>query len=1123
MVIGLIEFVCGRAGSGKSVYIAEKIRQSLSNIKDPLGRDAQKKLYLIVPEQQAVVWESRAARMLPPSASLSLEIISFTRLSNLAARTYGGLSDSYITRGGKAALMWSTLRSLADALQIYGSSVRPERVTPMLLSAVSEMKRNGVTPAALDEAAEQLAREEDSLPLARRVRELALISASYQHLLTERYTDDEDELMHLAERLKTEPFFTGADVFVDSFFSLTPVENEIMHHIFRQAENVTVSFACPKEDSGEAQFASPRSFFSAMRRAADRANRPYTVTALTENRRSEALPLRQLEAGLWRFDAPASDEVPGDAIRMIQVRDRYAEAQAAVCRIHSLVHSGARCADIALIARDAKKLRGILDTELEKAGIPCFFSENSDVSARPASRLLFAALSAVGGGWRREDILLCAKTGLCSLTDDECDALEIYTETWHIRSQRAFESPWNMNPDGYVPTMSARAEKMLETVNTAREKLIPPLVRFSSVFTGGTAAVPEICRASYELLCEFGVWDALRDSAAALGAAGRRREMAEESQLWDVLMDALDTLAEVLPDARTDAAAFSALLRQVLSAAHIGSIPSGTDEVVIGSADQVRLDEIRHVILLGAADGEFPGVPSEDGFFSDTDKIRLEGEGITLSATSADRMKEELLWFYRAAALPRCSLTVLIPQSDNGTPLSPSLAAERIKTLFPALKTEDFAAWDEAERIWTPADARRDTLRLRRTPAGDALEQLDALPSPEISPIPLSGKNESVSPETAAMLFPKNLSLTQSRLDSFVLCRFGYYCRYVMKLEEKKEASLSAVNVGSFLHRVLELFFAHAKEEVLPLPEERLTALTDTVVSEVVREITPPDVRRGRTDYLFTRLKRCVLPLLRALEAEFAQSQFRPVRFELPIGTADPDALPALSVPTGDGHTVRLRGVIDRLDTWRDGDDTYVRVVDYKTGSKKFAQEDIAVGVNMQLLLYLFSVLNCPPGEFRHALSGKPDGPLKAAGALYFSARPGESTADVLLPREQAERLVRDNIDRSGILLAEEPVLRAMDASLSGEFIPVKAKKEGFSGKAALSAEEISALETEMRASIARIGREMCSGAAEARPRKLHGQNPCDWCSMKNLCRSAAQGQEEHETANSASEGKEET
>ena len=1112
----MIEFVCGRSGSGKSEYVAEKIREALASIGNPLQGGSPKKLYLIIPEQQAVVWESRVARCLPPSAALSLEIVNFTRLSDLVNRAYGGFSDSYITKGGKAALMWSTLCSLAPSLSIYGDTTRPERAAPTLLSAISEMKRSAVSPARLEEAADVLEQEEVSLPLARRLRELSLIAATYQYTLEQRYTDDEDTLAHLEMRLKDQPFFAGADVFVDSFFSLTAVEMGILTHIFRQAENVTVTFSCSPREDHQPQFASPRAYLDGMRAAADRLHREYKIVSLEENRRPEKEALRYLEANLWKFDAPPFEGDTEDAIRLLSARDRYAEAEAVAACIQQKIRAGARYSEIAVIARHADALRGILDTTLQQHDIPCFFSEPADISARPAARLILAALHTVGGGWRREDVILCAKTGLCALTDDETDALELYTATWHIRGIRAFSQAWNMNPDGYTAAISERGQAILLRANEARDKLIPPLERFASVFTGGSAPIAEICRAVYELLCDFGVWDSLTESAASLEKAGRHREASEQSQLWDILMDALDTLAEVLPEERADPSAFSALLRQVLHTVRVGSIPGGMDEVVIGSADQVRLGEIRHVILLGAVDGEFPGTPSDDGFFSDTDKIFLEGVEVNLSPTTDIRMKEELFWFYRAASLPHQSLTVLIPQTDGATPLSPSLAAERIRTLFPTVSVENTDAWGATETVFTPADAQSSSRIPRQSPERIALQQLGAL-SPRIaSPIPLSGQNETVDEETAALLFQKNISLTQSRLDSFVLCRFGYYCKYVLKLEEEKEASLTAVNVGTFLHRVLELFFARLSANAFPLPGETLLSLTDDVVRDVVEEICPGDARNGRAQYLFTRLKRCVLPILRALDEEFSQSEFRPVHFELPIGVGENAPVQPLPVNTGDGHTVLLRGTVDRVDAWRDGDDTYIRVVDYKTGAKKFVSSDISIGVNVQLLLYLFSLLRCPPGEFRTSLTGKADGALKPAGALYFSAQPGASRSEKILSSDEAREQVQNDILRSGILVEDEHVLRAMEPDLAGKFLPVKYVKKDDRYSGTVSDEELSQLEETMRQSIARIGRELCSGGAQAQPQRIHTNDPCAFCQMKPICRvcpSSPEGDTDHSDA----------
>ena len=79
----MIRFVTGLPGSGKSHTIRTLLTDALSR-----GMDC----VLLVPEQQAVLWERDLAAHLPPSAWLKLELTNFTRLANTVFRLYGGLT-----------------------------------------------------------------------------------------------------------------------------------------------------------------------------------------------------------------------------------------------------------------------------------------------------------------------------------------------------------------------------------------------------------------------------------------------------------------------------------------------------------------------------------------------------------------------------------------------------------------------------------------------------------------------------------------------------------------------------------------------------------------------------------------------------------------------------------------------------------------------------------------------------------------------------------------------------------------------------------------------------------------------------------------------------------------------
>lgn len=125
-------------------------------------------------------------------------------------------------------------------------------------------------------------------------------------------------------------------------------------------------------------------------------------------------------------------------------------------------------------------------------------------------------------------------------------------------------------------------------------------------------------------------------------------------------------------------------------------------------------------------------------------------------------------------------------------------------------------------------------------------------------------------------------------------------------------------------------------------------------MDEYARRYLPEDTARLR--YLLSRLKKSMASLLCYLRDEQAQSAFAPAACELKIGPG-PGAVPSQVYRLSDGRTVRLVGTVDRADQWVEDDGTrWVRVVDYKTGTKKLDLKEVYCGLDCQMLLYLFSL-----------------------------------------------------------------------------------------------------------------------------------------------------------------------
>ncbi len=1147
----MLNYITGRSGTGKSTAVVDLIKQTVA--------ETDRDIVLIVPEQQTVVWETRIAEVLPESAYLRLEITNFTRLANSVFREFGGLADTVVDEGSRMLIVWRAMLSVWGGMTVYNKTAggREDRNISHLLRALDELKGSGITPADAEAALEKLESEDGSL--SARLRDAVLVYAAYNTLLHEEYIDRGDLLDNLAVTLREHPYFKGKSVFIDSFFSLTRAEERILESIVRQAEDLTVTFACPGIPSDdELQFAEVREFYKTALRIAARAGREVNRISLdTDRRHKPDTALAAVERFLFDYGTSVTPPDPSslegvENVEILRCADRFDEAEACAALIDRLLREGYRCSDIAVVARDMKKLEGITDTALRAHGIRCFISEPGDVSSSPAVRLILSALGVQSSGWMRRDLIRMIKTGLTPLDEYESDVFELYTETWNIRGRRMYtsEEGWSMNPDGYKTERTPRAEIMLEIANRAREKLVPPLEKFLSVFESDGKTVPAdvrtICESIVYFAEDIGLEAALEKTADEYRSRGMAAEAEKIGAGWQAVCEILDRMVTMLDGVTLDAGRFSGLFQRVASSMDVGTIPTGIDEVVLGSATGVRFDEVKCVILLGSVEGEFPGNPTDDGtFFSEGDRVRLETIGLDIATPDLKlRTAREYFMYYRTAAAATEKLYILAPVTGDA---ALSEGASRIAALLGESRVTSFGAKPLTDVLYHPSSA--EYLLSRRTAEGtehDFLERLAREMETQLHDVPLTAAHDVVKTEAEidpvensadSGNFPRRrISLTQSRIEKFIDCPFLYWCQYKMKLQGDAKAEISTPDVGVFVHEILEKFFRDLPPDTdLPsLSREETERRADRAIGDYIRRlarqsgmwdlirlqmedhetdaVTPSDELKkivpegirmdARLEYLFIRLRRSVLVFLEAILREISQSGFTPAAFELPIGVSSPDeetrAVTPVKFVTEDGYEVVLRGIADRVDIYKAEDGrSYVRIVDYKTGSKTFSLDDVKQGIGVQLLIYLFSV-------WKSGIPGiaKP-GELLPAGASYFSARPGSGLSESWLTADEARELVIKNIGRSGIFLHDEEILDAMDRGLTGEYIPVKKNKSGeIKSTAALATlEEFGQLYRELSDTISGIATEITSGIAHAAPRMRGGRLPCEYCSNKMVCR----------------------
>lgn len=1079
-----------------------------NKIIEMIARDSAegKRVFLLVPEQFAVETERIMLKALPASAQLTLEVLNFSRLYNRVCRTFGGIRYNYITKPVRYAMMWKNLRELSPLLEIYGETAeKSASFCDIALAAIGEFKSSCIGASDLERAAKKM--PEDS-SLAKKLRDLALIYSSFDNFVAGTFSDSADDISKLSDILAEHDFFEGANVYIDAFTSFTAAEHRVIEKIFEGADNTSVSIPLSYPHENTLFTKSILDSEKRLLKSAKKYLEPTNIIAECEDTQNKNI--KYLASTLFGTgkDKPENE----NAVFCTVASTPYTEAEAAARVALNLLREGYRCRDIVVIARDAEAYRGIIEPAFEKCALPYYFSEKTDLLGTPIVKFILSALRIKMYNFRTTDVISHLNTGLYDFDTRELDVFEQYVSMWQVKGELFKNGDFTMNPDGYVETMSERAKNMLDTANSVRKKLIESLWALFEALDKNPD-VKEKCQAIYAFLVRSGAEKKLSELAEREYKRGNVREAEEYSKLFARVCDGLGELSSAmsheLSDSEISTDGLYELLTLFFSKSELGTIPTSADQIIIGSASTLRTSSPKCAIILGLCEGVFPATVADRGILSFSERSELADLGIELASNKDSAASDELMYLQRAVSTPSERLYLFTYSASlSGSRTTPSLPFTRATKLFP----DNVRTYDSHDLLSDTPTLRASLpylKQLKGTPLGEALFEC-ALESEEFSrllvsaDIPVCDPECSIDPEKAKAIFGKTMKLSQSKLEKFIKCNFNYYCENVLKLREEKVTHFEANDIGSFVHYVLEnLLSAIVTKDGIntEIGSDKLEELVNQIIELYISKISPPGMPvPARLAHLYRKLHNITIVLLSNILEEFKHSSFRPEFFELDTNGEEGNPSPR-EFELSDGTKVVFAGIIDRVDIFRSDDGkVYIRVVDYKTGTKKFSLEDIEYGLNIQMLLYLFTLINNQNPKFKEALGGD----TVPAGVVYLSSNIPTINLGNFDPDSEIIKKAQKELDRNGILLDDEKILTAMNDELSPEFINgiKKRKKDGvLTGNALVSLEMFKELQGKIDSIITEIASEMRSGSAKIEPLVHKKNDPCTYCNMKPICR----------------------
>lgn len=1090
-----LQFILGRAGSGKSTYCIEQAAKS---------EECGKRVIIIVPEQYSHQGESA---LLEKKGYMhdDFTVTSFGRLAKKLIAT-SCMPYAPLDSAGKAMLTLKAMMNCRQNLTYYGNCAEKSGYLSLFMDMISELKKGQVLAEELHEAA----RSTDNALFSARLLDLAHIYEAYNLLLTDEICDSDDDLTRMAELIPQSDYIKGATIYIDAFYRFTQNELSVIRAFLACGADVCVSLCMPKDSVSDASiFAGVNRSYQAILRLANETNTPVLPPVIMPDApRFSSRELRILERTLAGEHLVCTE--PVQDVSLYVAGGKYEEVSRTACAIRRYVaETGTPYRDIAVITGDYDGYADLVSSVFPLYDIPVFADIRHDFLSHPIVLYLFSLFDLLTG-ITTKSVITYMKSGFAGIAPDDAARLENFALASAIEY-----GDWLQDERFLYKIQSvfdAQEPSMTETDYVAlKTNLLAPILVLKEQMMA-SKRVKDRIDALITFLENQKLAEKIDRMIQTFQENGLHRQAEEFADVYNILMETLDQMAHTLGEENIGISAMRSMLEAGLSQKSIGVIPTVYDQVSFGDLNRSVIKNVRALFVLGVNNGMFPPLPQAGILLSDTEREFLNGRGIHVAPDTKQLIADAEFSVYTATTVAREKLYISYSLTDSeGHGVRPATFLSVLKRVFPNLSPEHEENKEElsADTIVASMQSayfyllthmhllgKSETVdRLYDTLYENPLYREKLLRAKEYSSF--ENKATRLSQESVKALYGDTLQGSVSRFERFSSCPFSFFLEYGLKAKERKILKVEAPDIGSLLHEIIEQFShrLHGTGKTFrTVTQEEQNAITDSIMDEMFGAMHIKDIYGdGRLKSLKNRMKSLVSKSIWALCVHVKKGAFEPTDFE--VGFGQNETFPPVTVPLPDGGKVVLSGRIDRIDTFTHEGNLYIKIIDYKSGAKKYSLSDIFNGTTLQLAVYMLAA--------SQGMESTSSSPVKFGGMLYFHL---DDPVQQGTPADGADELaVLKTYKMSGLVSDNPAVIRAMDADFTqtSPVIPVYMNKEGFpsdSWSKLASDERVQKLNRHILKTVEQIGKEIMQGTVDISPIRDGKITPCSYCKYRPVC-----------------------
>ena len=1077
-----LKFVFGPSGSGKSSYLYQHVIQE--SMKYP-----ERNYIVLVPEQFTMQTQKDLVMMHERKGIMNIDVLSFARLAYRVFEETGGGGLPVLDDEGKNLILRKIAGDYESELKMLGGHMKKQGYISEVKSVISEFTQYDIGEDEIERVMESAG---ESSRLYYKLADIRLLYRGFTDYLREKYITKEELLDVLSREVEKSERLKNSTVVLDGFTGFTPVQDRLLGELMRHCREVIVTVTMDRRGNPYV-YEHPYQLFALSKQM---------VTSLLQIAKQNKIPVEEpvelydhvpwrfkeqealafLEKHLFRYGAGAYEKEQ-EQVKLHLAKNPREEAYAVAEQVRRMMREDRyRLRDIGVIVSDMDVYADHLKQAFIKYDIPFFMDHKRSILLNSFVEYIRSVLHMAEQSFSYESVFRFLRTNLAGFTYEEIDELENYVIGLGIKGYKHWQEMWTRKLRGM-------AQEDLDKMNHYRRQLVEKVDGLIYVLRQRRKTVADITRAIYEFMVQENLQVRLAEQEELFKAKGELALAREYAQIYRIVIELFDKFVELLGDEQVSLSEYCKLLDAGLEEARVGVIPPEVDQVVIGDMQRTRLKDIKALLFAGANDVYLPGALLRTGLLSELDREKFAREKLTLSAGGKEKAYVQKFYLYLNLTKPSEKLDIYYSKvSADGKSVRPSYLIQELQKLFPKLKVRDEerylkeqeltenigfdrmirefvqkrhetdGAWCELYN-WYKKNPKWQEKVERFLEAGYYRKPLDALTE-----------------EAAKRLYGEEFETSITRMERFAVCAFSHFLTYGLGLREREEYDFQAADLGNVCHRALERFSYKVEREAgdwLKLTEEKRKQYVEESVEEAIADYGNSILySSSRNAYLIVRMKRMLEKTVWALTKQLAAGDFKPAAYELRFAN----------------------GKIDRVDTCEDGDCVYVKVIDYKTGSKSFDVTALYHGLQLQLMVYMDAALQLE--QKKH-----PEKEILPAGVFYYRIQ------DPLIDRpkegEEQESILKE-LKPDGMISLEKEVLEHLDHCMVGEssVIPVKYNKNGSLSKSskAASAQDFYLMMKYAVNKVEEIRQKILSGDVKVNPYRRGTETSCDYCSYRQIC-----------------------